>query len=90
MSEDVGAEAFIRQQNAVLSRPDSRPSMAWIKCPTLVLTSDTDNTVPNLLSDEMANGIPGAKLVVLANCGHLPQLEQPQACADALVEWLRN
>lgn len=90
MSEDVGAEAFIRQQNAVLSRPDSRPSMAWIKCPTLVLTTDTDNTVPNSLSDEMANGIPGAKLVVLANCGHLPQLEQPQACADALVQWLRN
>ena len=90
MSEDVGAEAFIRQQNAVLSRPDSRPSMAWIKCPTLVLTSDTDNTVPNSLSDEMANGIPGAKLVVLADCGHLPQLEQPQACAEALVQWLRN
>ncbi|MGX1350071.1 pimeloyl-ACP methyl ester carboxylesterase [Bradyrhizobium elkanii] len=90
MSEDVGAEAFVRQQNAVLSRPDSRPSMAWIKCPTLVLTSDTDNTVPNSLSDEMANGIPGARLVVLANCGHLPQLEQPQACAAALVEWLRN
>ncbi|WP_050628861.1 alpha/beta fold hydrolase [Bradyrhizobium viridifuturi] len=90
MSEDVGAEAFIRQQNAVLSRPDSRPSMAWIKCPTLVLTSDTDNTVPNSLSDEMANGIPGAKLVVIPNCGHLLQLEQPQACADALVEWLRN
>jgi pimeloyl-ACP methyl ester carboxylesterase len=64
--------------------------MAWIKCPTLVLTSDTDNTVPNALSDEMANGIPGARLVVLANCGHLVQLEQPQACADALVEWLRN
>lgn len=58
--------------------------------PDLVLTSDTDNTVPNSLSDEMANGIPGAKLVVLADCGHLPQLEQPQACAEALVQWLRN
>jgi pimeloyl-ACP methyl ester carboxylesterase len=90
MSEDVGAEAFIRQQTAVMSRPDSRPTMAWIKCPTLVLTSDTDNTVPNALSDEMANGIPGAKLVVLAECGHLPQLELPGPCADALVEWLRN
>ncbi len=90
MGEDVGPEAYIRQQIAVISRPDSRQTLAWIKCPTLVLTCDTDNTVPNTLSDEIANGIPGAKLVILPNCGHLPQLEQPQATADALVEWVRN
>ncbi|MEA2823207.1 MAG: hypothetical protein QOJ86_5211, partial [Bradyrhizobium sp.] len=59
-------------------------------CPTLVLTGDEDNTIPNSLSVEMADGIPGAKLVILAACGHLPQVEQPQAAADALVEWLRN
>jgi pimeloyl-ACP methyl ester carboxylesterase len=38
---------------------------------------------------EMADGIPGAKLTILACCGHLPQPEQPQTTADALVEWLR-
>jgi pimeloyl-ACP methyl ester carboxylesterase len=54
------------------------------------LTGDQDNTIPNSLSMEMASGIPGAKLVVLPNCGHLPQVEQPQATADALTEWLRN
>jgi pimeloyl-ACP methyl ester carboxylesterase len=90
MGADVGADAFIRQQTAVMSRPDSRPTLAWIRCPTLVLTGDEDNTIPNALSSEMANGIPGARLVILPNCGHLPQPEQPQACADALVEWLRN
>jgi pimeloyl-ACP methyl ester carboxylesterase len=90
MGEDVGVEGFIRQQTAVISRPDSRPTLAWIKCPTLVLTSDQDHTIPNSLSVEMANGIPGAKLVILPNCGHLPQPEQPEATADALVEWLRN
>ncbi len=38
--------------------------MAWIKCPTLMLTTRiTDNTVPEFAVDEMANGIPGAKLV---------------------------
>jgi pimeloyl-ACP methyl ester carboxylesterase len=89
MGGDVGPDAFVRQQTAVISRPDSRPSLAWIKCPTLVLTGDEDNSVPNSLSIEMANGIPGARLVVLPNCGHLPQLELPQATADALVEWLR-
>ena len=90
MGDDVGAEAFVRQQTAVISRPDSRPTLAWIKCPTLVLSGDEDNTIPNSLSVEMADGIHGAKLTILANCGHLPQPEQPQATADALVEWLRN
>ena len=90
MGDDVGAEAFVRQQNAIMSRPDSRPALAWIKCPTLVLTGDEDNTIPNSLSKEMAEGIPAAKLVVLPHCGHLPQVEQPQATADALVEWLRS
>ena len=89
MGEDVGAEAFIRQQQAMISRPDSRPVLAWIRCPTLVLTGDEDNTIPNRLSVEMANGIHGANLVILPNCGHLPQPEQPQATAEALVEWLR-
>ncbi len=90
MGDDIGAEAFARQQAAVIGRPDSRPTLAWIKCPTLVLTGDEDNTIPNSLSKEMADGIHGAKLAILACCGHLPQVEQPQATADALVEWLRN
>jgi pimeloyl-ACP methyl ester carboxylesterase len=89
MGDDVGADAFIRQQTAIMSRPDSRPTLAWIKCPTLVLSGDEDNTIPNSLSSEMAAGIHAAKLVILPNCGHLPQPEQPQATAAALVEWLR-
>jgi pimeloyl-ACP methyl ester carboxylesterase len=89
MGDDIGVDAFIRQQTSVIGRPDSRPTLAAISCPTLVLTGDQDNTIPNSLSVEMADGILGAKLTILANCGHLPQPEQPQATVDALVEWLR-
>ena len=90
MGDDIGPEAFIRQQTAMIGRPDSRPALAWIRCPTLVLTGDQDNTIPNSLSMELASGIQAAKLVVLPHCGHLPQVEQPQATAEALTEWLRN
>jgi len=90
MGEDVGAEAFVRQQEAIISRPDSRPVLATIKCPTLVLSGDEDNTIPNALSVEMGDNIHNAKLVILPNCGHLPQVEQPEATAKALVEWLRS
>ena len=57
---------------------------------TLVLTGDQDLAIPNSLSKEMADGIAGAKLVVLANCGHLPQPEQPEATAQALTGWLQS
>jgi pimeloyl-ACP methyl ester carboxylesterase len=90
MGEDIGAEAFVRQQTAIISRADSRPTLASIRCPTLVLTGDEDNTIQNSLSKEMAGGIHGAELRILTHCGHLPQLEQPQATADALIEWLRS
>jgi pimeloyl-ACP methyl ester carboxylesterase len=90
MGEDVGVEGFVRQQEAIISRPDSRPILAAIRCPTLVLSGDEDNTIPNALSVEMADNIHSARLVILPNCGHLPQPEQPQATAEALVEWLRS
>ena len=90
MGDEVGVEAFVRQQEAIISRPDSRPILASIKCPTLVLSGDADNTIPNALSVEMADNIYNARLVILLNCGHLPQVEQPQATAKELVEWLRS
>ena len=84
----MGADAFVRQQTAIMSRADSRPTLATIKCSTMVLTGDQDNTIPNAMSVEMADGISGSRLVIIPDCGHMPQPEQPQATAAALVEWL--
>jgi pimeloyl-ACP methyl ester carboxylesterase len=90
MGDDVGADGFIRQQTAIMSRTDSRPTLAMIACPTLVLTGDGDNTIPNAMSVEMAEGIRGARLVIIPECGHLSQLEQPPAVAVALATWLAS
>ncbi|WP_158671483.1 alpha/beta fold hydrolase [Bradyrhizobium guangdongense] len=86
--EDVGIDGYLRQQTAIIARLDSRPTLSAIKCPTLVLTGDADNTIPNAFSKEMAEGIAGARLVILDRCGHLPQAEQPEATVRALTEWL--
>jgi pimeloyl-ACP methyl ester carboxylesterase len=88
MGDDVGVEGFINHQTAIISRPDSRPTLGDIRCPTLVLASDRDLLLPKELSEEIAQGIAGARLTVIANCGHLSQPEQPQAVAEALIEWL--
>ena len=88
MADDVGPDAFVWQLEAIMTRADSRPTLAQIRCPALVLTSDTDNMVPTEFSTELADGIAGAKLVRIPDCGHLPQLEKPQAMTDALLDWL--
>ncbi len=89
MANDVGADRFIAQIEAIMSRSDSLPLLASIKCPTLVLTSDTDNMVKNEFSYELAKGIPGAKLVVIPDCGHMVQLEKPEATTTAMLDWLK-
>jgi pimeloyl-ACP methyl ester carboxylesterase len=88
MAEEVGPEAFIRQQEAIIGRSDSRPSLGRVSCPTLVLVGDGDDLTPPELSVEIADGIPEAHLVVVADSGHLSTLDQPRQVTSALVEWL--
>jgi pimeloyl-ACP methyl ester carboxylesterase len=78
----------VRQQTAIMTRPDSRPGLAAIRCPTLVLVGDGDESTPPDRAAEIANGIPGAHLVEVPECGHLSTLEQPAHVTRALVEWL--
>src|SRR6478672_9190409 len=71
MAEETGSEAFVRQQRAIMSRPDSRPLLRAVGCPTLVLVGDGDELTPPALAEEIAAGIPGARLEVVPDCGHL-------------------
>jgi pimeloyl-ACP methyl ester carboxylesterase len=84
----TGPDAFVRQLNAIMSRPDSRPLLASIRCPTLVVVGDADAATPPELNKEIADGIPGAKFVVVPDSGHLTTLEQPEAVNAALTGWL--
>jgi pimeloyl-ACP methyl ester carboxylesterase len=88
MAEETGPEAFLRQMQAIMGRADSRPGLAAIACPTLVLVGDGDELTPPTLAREIAAGIPGARLAVIADCGHLSTLERPQAVTKALIEWM--
>jgi len=88
MAMTAGPDAFIRQQQAIMTRPDSRPGLAAIRCPTLLLVGEGDELTPPALADEMAQRIPGSRLVKVPDSGHLSTLEQPEAVTNALVEWL--
>lgn len=88
MGEDTGTEVFKRQQAAIIGRPDSRPMLAGISVPTLVLVGREDVLTPLELSQEMADGIPGARLEIVPDCGHLSTMERPEAVNRALRAWL--
>ena len=86
--QDVGAEAYLRQQAAIMGRIDQRPFLKDIAVPTLVVSGDADRLIPLEGSREMAELIPRAKLEIIAQCGHLTPLEQPEALIEAMEEWL--
>lgn len=90
MAAETGADAFIRQQTAILGRPDSRPHLSAITCPTLVLVGEADAITPPALAREIADGIAGAALSVVAGAGHLSTLEAPEAVGAALSGFLKD
>lgn len=89
MAEETGPETFIRQTRAIMSRRDSRPMLASVSVPTLVLVGEQDALTPPEQAREMAGLIEGARLAVVPSCGHLSTLEQPDHVNEALKGWLR-
>ena len=89
MADDVGAEGFVRQQKAIMKRPDSRPSLAGLSLSTLVLVGEEDVITPIDEAREMAGLVgPKARLAVLPGCGHLSTLEDPERVTAELASWL--
>jgi pimeloyl-ACP methyl ester carboxylesterase len=90
MAERTGIEGYMRQQEAIMSRPDFRPILSSIACPTLILCGRQDAITLLSFHEEMAAVIRGAKLVVLEDCGHLSTLEKPDEVNAALAAWLEG
>jgi len=90
MMRETGADAYIRQQRAIMARADSRPSLPSIEVPTLVLVGEGDAITPPEIAREMAEMIEWASLVVVPESGHLSTLEQPERVTQALHLWLNK
>jgi pimeloyl-ACP methyl ester carboxylesterase len=88
MAERVGREAFLRQQTAIMHRPDSRPLLPGIRVPTLVAAGREDILTPPDHAAEMQALIPGAGLHLIDACGHLAPMERPDEVSAMLKSWL--
>jgi pimeloyl-ACP methyl ester carboxylesterase len=86
MAQEIGREAFIRQQKAIINRIDSRETLKRVTVPACVVVGDSDVLTPPERAKEMATLLPKAELHILENCGHLSALE----CPDDITEIIAN
>ena len=88
MACDIGGDGFVRQQQAILGRADSRPLLVEIEIPTLVIVGRQDRVTPLARAQEMASDIANARLQVIDESGHMTPLEKPAEVSAALRRWL--
>lgn len=67
-----------------MSAMDLREVLGSIGVPTAVLVGTRDRLTPLRLARALADGIPGARLVVLPDAGHMLPLEAPHDVVDAI------
>lgn len=86
----AGADQLIRQNRAVIARPDARRHLPRLRCPLLVMHGEDDQLVPFEHARETASLVPHARLVPVPRCGHMLTMEQPAFVNETLTRWLRD
>ncbi len=87
---EAGAEQLIRQNRAIMSRPDARKTLPDLSCPALVMWGDSDQLTPPEDNREIAALLPQAEMVELPQCGHMLTMEQPEKVNSLLLHWLQR
>jgi pimeloyl-ACP methyl ester carboxylesterase len=80
---------FFAQFQAILASDRSERVRA-ITAPTLVVHGNDDKLIPPANGRMLADKIPGARLVMLDACGHMPMHEQTDALAAHVLEFLAS
>lgn len=70
--------------------PELAGRLDQIQVPTLIISGEEDLIVPVENSRRLAGDIPGSTLVILENCGHLPQEECPNAFMSAVEDFMNS
>lgn len=85
---EVGKDAFIRQEEAMINRRECLSILPNIDCPTLIIHAAKDRNFSLEEHEELAAKIPNAKLAVVEDSGHMSPMEMPQAVTALLRYWL--
>jgi pimeloyl-ACP methyl ester carboxylesterase len=82
-------QGVIGDLTAMRDRMDATPFLSRIDVPTLVIHGADDALIPVSEAEALAKAIPDAQLNVMADCGHMPSIEQPQAFNRALTAFVK-
>jgi len=74
--------------SGVLNRSGVESELAYIRCPTLVIVGNEDQTTPVIEAEYMVKGIANARLEVVSPSGHSSSIEAPAAVSAALLQFL--
>ena len=86
----AGAAQLVRQNRALMSRPDARLHLGSVECPVLIMCGDSDQLTPPENAREIAALIPSAQLVMVPECGHMLTMERPDIVNATLLQWLQQ
>lgn len=86
MGEELGAQVFIRQSLALMTRNSAIKQLPLINCPTVIITGADDLICPPSIHEEMAELIQNSSLFIVKRCGHLSTLEAPNTITEILLE----
>jgi pimeloyl-ACP methyl ester carboxylesterase len=84
-----GAQRYIAHCLACIARPD-RTGLLDGRHPTLLVTTTHDRVVAPENLARLAADVPGSRLEIVADAGHLVPLEQPRALAGVLARWIAH
>ncbi|GHE87082.1 hydrolase [Aliiroseovarius zhejiangensis] len=90
MALDLGPHVFLTQSRALMDRPEQSETLRAAQLPALVLCGRDDTLCSVSRHELMADLIPGARLEIIENAGHLPTLEHPEQTNAALMRWLED
>ena len=88
MGMSLGTEVFIRQSEALRKRADRRRTLTTLKIPVLFACGLEDQLCPPDWHRQWLAAVPGSQLALVEGAGHMLPLEQPDAFARAITQWL--
>jgi pimeloyl-ACP methyl ester carboxylesterase len=69
--------------------PGLRQWLHRVRVPTLVIWGDNDGIVAPDYGEKLSRSLPDARLALIREAGHYPQIERPDEVADAIEEFAR-
>jgi pimeloyl-ACP methyl ester carboxylesterase len=86
--EEIHVQSLARAVTALTRRPSIVRELGEVLCPSLVIVGEEDASLPPPISQEIADALPNASLVVIPEAGHLSALEKPEVVTEAMLQFL--